>query len=179
MKQSYPLLRQVNNSPTISQVYTSLLDRHFMVVWVAKHSTCYNIFTVPITTARAKMAETGVAHKVISAILRLSKLSSAIIVLGILSRFCYLIAAHTPSPGLTSAIFAGPAKSSAFQAITTSIRLTKHKDNDSLLTSPAQDLNCEVRHSTTGVEFVCPDMRDAPHKRKFVSPFESDDAVRD
>ncbi|KAJ9419355.1 hypothetical protein QL093DRAFT_2015417 [Fusarium oxysporum] len=37
------------------------------------------------------MAETGVAHKVISVILRLSKLASAIIVLGILSHFCYLI----------------------------------------------------------------------------------------
>ncbi|KAG5766516.1 hypothetical protein H9Q69_006649 [Fusarium xylarioides] len=36
------------------------------------------------------MEETGVAHKVISVILRLSELSSAIIVLGILSRFCYL-----------------------------------------------------------------------------------------
>lgn len=36
------------------------------------------------------MAETGVAHKVISVILRLSELASAIIVLGILSRFTYL-----------------------------------------------------------------------------------------
>ncbi|KAG4290113.1 hypothetical protein FPRO06_01999 [Fusarium proliferatum] len=36
------------------------------------------------------MAETGVAHKIISVILRLCELSSAIIVLGILSRFCYL-----------------------------------------------------------------------------------------
>jgi hypothetical protein len=34
--------------------------------------------------------ETGVAHKVISVILRLAELASAIIVLGILSRFCYL-----------------------------------------------------------------------------------------
>ncbi|KAF5640833.1 hypothetical protein F52700_3545 [Fusarium sp. NRRL 52700] len=36
------------------------------------------------------MAETGIAHKIMSVILRLSELSSAIIVLGILSRFCYL-----------------------------------------------------------------------------------------
>ncbi|KAG7429565.1 hypothetical protein Forpi1262_v009423 [Fusarium oxysporum f. sp. raphani] len=36
------------------------------------------------------MAETGVAHKAISVILRLAELASAIIVLGILSRFCYL-----------------------------------------------------------------------------------------
>jgi len=34
--------------------------------------------------------ESGVAHKVISVILRLGELASAIIVLGILSRFCYL-----------------------------------------------------------------------------------------
>jgi len=37
------------------------------------------------------MAETGVAHKVISVILRLFEFASAIIVLGLLSRFCYLI----------------------------------------------------------------------------------------
>jgi hypothetical protein len=37
------------------------------------------------------MAESGVAHKVISVILRLSELASAIIVLGILSRICYLV----------------------------------------------------------------------------------------
>ncbi|UZP38811.1 hypothetical protein NXS19_006627 [Fusarium pseudograminearum] len=37
------------------------------------------------------MAESGVAHKVISVILRLSELASAIIVLGILSRLTYLI----------------------------------------------------------------------------------------
>jgi hypothetical protein len=36
-------------------------------------------------------AESGVAHKVVSVVLRLSELASAIIVLGILSRFCYLI----------------------------------------------------------------------------------------
>jgi len=36
------------------------------------------------------MAETGVAHKVVSVILRLAELASAIIVLGILSRFTYL-----------------------------------------------------------------------------------------
>ncbi|PTD04099.1 hypothetical protein HYE67_002980 [Fusarium culmorum] len=34
--------------------------------------------------------ESGVAHKVISVLLRLAELASAIIVLGILSRFCYL-----------------------------------------------------------------------------------------
>ncbi|KAJ4078466.1 hypothetical protein BFJ70_g16764 [Fusarium oxysporum] len=37
------------------------------------------------------MAESGVAHKVISVILRLSELASAIIVLGILSRITYLV----------------------------------------------------------------------------------------
>ncbi|KAI6765220.1 hypothetical protein HG531_012319 [Fusarium graminearum] len=37
------------------------------------------------------MAESGVAHKVISVILRLSELASAIIVLGILSRLTYLV----------------------------------------------------------------------------------------
>ncbi|KAJ9419457.1 hypothetical protein FOXG_07157 [Fusarium oxysporum f. sp. lycopersici 4287] len=37
------------------------------------------------------MVGTGVAHKVISILLRLGELASAIIVLGILSRFCYLI----------------------------------------------------------------------------------------
>jgi hypothetical protein len=37
------------------------------------------------------MAESGVAHKVISVILRLAELASAIIVLGILSRICYLV----------------------------------------------------------------------------------------
>ncbi|WKT53999.1 Marvel domain [Fusarium oxysporum f. sp. vasinfectum] len=36
------------------------------------------------------MAETGAAHKVISVLLRLAELACAIIVLGILSRFCYL-----------------------------------------------------------------------------------------
>ncbi|KAF9785579.1 hypothetical protein IL306_005715 [Fusarium sp. DS 682] len=36
------------------------------------------------------MAETGVAHKVISVILRLAEFASAVIVLGILSRFCYM-----------------------------------------------------------------------------------------
>jgi hypothetical protein len=35
--------------------------------------------------------ESGVAHKVISVILRLSEFSSALIVLGILSRFVYLL----------------------------------------------------------------------------------------
>ncbi|KAH7189815.1 hypothetical protein BKA60DRAFT_581019 [Fusarium oxysporum] len=37
------------------------------------------------------MAETGIAHKVISVILRLFEFASAIIVLGLLSRFCYAI----------------------------------------------------------------------------------------
>ncbi|KNB18757.1 hypothetical protein FOXG_16189 [Fusarium oxysporum f. sp. lycopersici 4287] len=37
------------------------------------------------------MVGTGVAHKAISILLRLGELASAIIVLGILSRFCYLI----------------------------------------------------------------------------------------
>jgi hypothetical protein len=36
-------------------------------------------------------AESGVAHKVVCVVLRLSELASAIIVLGILSRFCYLL----------------------------------------------------------------------------------------
>ncbi|KAH6980207.1 hypothetical protein EDB82DRAFT_547583 [Fusarium venenatum] len=36
-------------------------------------------------------SESGVAHKVISVILRLSELACAIIVLGILSRICYLV----------------------------------------------------------------------------------------
>ncbi|ENH72294.1 hypothetical protein FOC1_g10004533 [Fusarium oxysporum f. sp. cubense race 1] len=36
------------------------------------------------------MEETGVAHKVVSVVLRLAELASAIIVLGILSRFTYL-----------------------------------------------------------------------------------------
>lgn len=37
------------------------------------------------------MAHTGTAHKVISVILRLGEFACAVIVLGILSRFCYLI----------------------------------------------------------------------------------------
>jgi hypothetical protein len=37
------------------------------------------------------MAKTGTAHKVISVILRLGEFASAVIVLGILCRFCYLI----------------------------------------------------------------------------------------
>ncbi|WAO97039.1 MARVEL domain-containing protein [Fusarium falciforme] len=37
------------------------------------------------------MAHTGIAHKVISVILRLGEFVCAVIVLGILSRFCYLI----------------------------------------------------------------------------------------
>jgi hypothetical protein len=37
------------------------------------------------------MAESGAAHKVVSVVLRLAELASAIIVLGLLSRFCYLI----------------------------------------------------------------------------------------
>jgi hypothetical protein len=37
------------------------------------------------------MAETGIAHKIISVILRFGEFASAIIVLGILSRFCYHI----------------------------------------------------------------------------------------
>ncbi|KAH7169688.1 uncharacterized protein B0J16DRAFT_351733 [Fusarium flagelliforme] len=37
------------------------------------------------------MAESGVAHKAISVILRLFEFASAIIVLGLLSRFCYMI----------------------------------------------------------------------------------------
>ena len=37
------------------------------------------------------MAKTGTAHKVISVILRFSEFACAVIVLGILSRFCHLI----------------------------------------------------------------------------------------
>jgi hypothetical protein len=41
--------------------------------------------------ARTGEAHTGAAHKVASAILRFGEFCSAVIVLGILSRFCYLI----------------------------------------------------------------------------------------
>lgn len=37
------------------------------------------------------MSETGTAHKIVSVILRLFQFACAVIVLGILSRFCYVI----------------------------------------------------------------------------------------